>query len=894
VEGPWTIAIVRAGSELQELRIAGTRDFTPPTVPKVDAPADEPFGYRSSRVALGGSREEGRRRLQAAWAALGRVIRPDAETLVYLVTVLLGTVPWVVEPSGLSAPDLGTGAIVEPRATAAHPRAYRGTKHKPPRERRPDPVDLRPYLDDPAQLRVVLLAFAPAFEAAREGLLASGIREDRIGSLAEAIAAGVDPLIAYHVGRFGKRITSDAFRTQLLPSCLGATPAEVKQALALHEQLRLDARPELLAAVGALFAAAGPEAAIRWCKRMAAEAEEDQPLFAAHLVATGAFERDPGEIRAGDLETIRELAPESAYRSWHHSLFRAVARGVPMDYLFTGFWLWRPREYSFDFGSIEPCFDFPCATLPGQVSAHERSVGDEDDHDYFWFQLWRHAADLPGLGAIAAKVPWGALGMDIARRYLAIFDGIVWTDRVEREKKAKWTSVAAMAGPLLDRILATPLAYRAKAISYFAEAVWRWDLAPTLQRVLPRALLAAERLARPPFGTEPDATEILSRVLAHGDDATAVALLAAPDASFRRLEAAFRRTNNAWAGTRGLSTLIASDGELVLACFRDQPTALFTAARALGSLSPEAALLAARRLAAHPLSAPITGAAAILQRLEECSEAAGLPGKLRRLRQEDGERLSRAEPALRKHLFSARLACLERFAREALAGDLGADLADRNAVHALELMSEGDGNKRALRRFLKTHFEGNTRYLERHAETRAWFARHPMIEERLWTVGIESAGDIAPHGPVAIAMEHDPLEALKLGTYVGSCLSPGGLCAYSAGCVVLDVNKQVLYARDARRTVVARQLVAISREGELVCFSVYPRSTRPALKALFREHDAAFAAALGVPLHRDTPGGKGYTIELVIAHEWWDDDLDYNAPDSESTDPASAAHKASR
>lgn len=290
----------------------------------------------------------------------------------------------------------------------------------------------------------------------------------------------------------------------------------------------------------------------------------------------------------------------------------------------------------------------------------------------------------------------------------------------------------------------------------------------------------------------------------------------------------------------------------------------------------------------------------MLRRLEALGEAEGLPGKIRRLRPEDGERLDRAEPALRKRLFVARLACVERIAREALAGDLHPDLGDRSAVHALEIMSEGDGNKRALRRFLRAHFAGDTRYVERHPETRAWFARYPKIDERLWTGGIETTGDIAPHGPIRVAMERDPLEALKLGIYAGSCLAPGGLCTYSAGCVVLDVNKQVLYARDARNTVVGRQLVAISREGELVCFSIYPRSASAALKALFREHDIAFAAALGVPLHRESPDGKGYRIDLVIASEWWDDGLDDEAMDGDgdgdgdSPGPESADHKASR
>ncbi len=468
-------------------------------------------------------------------------------------------------------------------------------------------------------------------------------------------------------------------------------------------------------------------------------------------------------------------------------------------------------------------------------------------------------------------MPWDELGIEVAHAYLKAFDAVAWSDREEREMKSKWGVVEAMAAPLLARTLATDPAYRVKAIYYFTEAVWRWDLAPNLRRILPRMLLAAERLARPPFGNELDATQMLCSFLVDGEDEITDAFLATPDASFRRLITTFRRTNSAFSATRGLSALMKHDGAMLVECFREQPARLFIAARALGSLSHEAGLATARCLAAHPLSAPVSGAAAILQRLEEHGEATGLPGKIRRLRPEDSERLARAEPALRKHLLAARLSCLERLAREALAGDLRADLTDPNAVHALEIMAEGDGNKRPLRRFLDAHFAGDTLYLERHPATRAWFARNPRLDERRWTEGIETTRDIAPHGSVRVTMERDPLEALKLGTYVGSCLAPGGLCTYSAASVVLDVNKQVLYARDARRTVVGRQLVAISAQGELVCFSVYPRSASAAVKALFRDHDVAFAAALGVPLHRPAKEGATYEIELIVAQEWWDD-----------------------
>jgi hypothetical protein len=120
-------------------------------------------------------------------------------------------------------------------------------------------------------------------------------------------------------------------------------------------------------------------------------------------------------------------------------------------------------------------------------------------------------------------------------------------------------------------------------------------------------------------------------------------------------------------------------------------------------------------------------------------------------------------------------------------------------------------------------------------------------------------------------VERDPFEVLKLGTYVGSCLAIGGMCSDSAVAALLDANKRVLYARDRRKRVVARQLIAISDEDRLVCFSVYPLSAGKEVKTLFREYDFAFAKALGIPLYEPSKTEAGYEVSSVLSVYWWDD-----------------------
>jgi hypothetical protein len=121
-----------------------------------------------------------------------------------------------------------------------------------------------------------------------------------------------------------------------------------------------------------------------------------------------------------------------------------------------------------------------------------------------------------------------------------------------------------------------------------------------------------------------------------------------------------------------------------------------------------------------------------------------------------------------------------------------------------------------------------------------------------------------------LRLEQDPLEVLQLGTYVGSCLSIGGLCDYSAAAAALDINKQVIYARTRRGGVVARQLVAISDEGDLVAFAVYPLSAPRSVRRVFADYDQRFATALGLSV-RTAQRGTTYSVAEVLSENWWED-----------------------
>src|SRR5690606_24004897 len=152
------------------------------------------------------------------------------------------------------------------------------------------------------------------------------------------------------------------------------------------------------------------------------------------------------------------------------------------------------------------------------------------------------------------------------------------------------------------------------------------------------------------------------------------------------------------------------------------------------------------------------------------------------------------------------LQVLAQLALETLSGNLQADLGDERVRHALQMVNLLDENRRPLRRLLTRYFSGDRGFLREHPRSMEWFARHPEVRAPVWLEGLKLSRELS-FGRVSLALEQDPLEALRLGTHVGSCLGLNGVCAYSAAAAILDVNKRVLYARDGNGSVVARQLL---------------------------------------------------------------------------------------
>lgn len=116
-----------------------------------------------------------------------------------------------------------------------------------------------------------------------------------------------------------------------------------------------------------------------------------------------------------------------------------------------------------------------------------------------------------------------------------------------------------------------------------------------------------------------------------------------------------------------------------------------------------------------------------------------------------------------------------------------------------------------------------------------------------------------------LRMESDPVEILRMGQYFGTCLSPGDINFYSAVANAIDVNKQVLYARDGRGKVVGRCLLALGDSGAIVTFHAYGTTDEFRFDRLVADFVSDLARDMGTCIANNDH------ISALVGGSWYDD-----------------------
>jgi hypothetical protein len=861
IEKSIPIGYLRTPSALEKLSVRLADQFDDIEANRYESLADlKPFATLeripiSARIA-----DPKAKQLLMAWDALSAVRVPTPEAADALRTILTETAPASSIPAPRPFPFAELAAPEPSKPTAAHPRAFRGTTYKPPKGKSPAVADLRLYLSDQEAIRDLGMRLFPS-DTFNTDSPSSAFHNSMTPDLSPIFIAILYPNVRHH------------------------STNEIAAAHALFQRLGLERNEPLLACVAALFASS--QYAPKWCEIMALLPPDQQAGFAGLLLETDACDVDPGWQADGLIEILLDAAnsSQSAYRIY--CLLEGMSLGASARYLHEGFRLNDRLKTNSSFHDVIGGEDFPAETMHTILDRLGPTDSDDAIFDRWKFiHIWEACGNHKGLAALIAERDWSRWRPDVLTALLYFYSLYTLCDNYQESQK-KWPDVRAYADDLEAILEKTPPDYQWKLVDSLETFVWLTRPEDWGQRLLPDACALLACLCRSPLDLRRDTAQVWMEFIVYFDHSQKAALLAAPQSCFQHLEKSCRTNNERNLIGYGTHAIAQTMPMFTLSCFLKAPSRFFRATKTLGCLSNAERLSFAKAFASEPFmergidEMNDQDAYELIASQEQNVLIQAIPKELTR-HYGGGATLSEVRAAhyhalMRRQWLRACLELLENKIYERLAQGYPVEELDENTKHALQIQMKAKENRQALKKMLTAHWAGRRNYLIDHPKTQAWLRTHPKLNTDVWLTGVLYARTLAPYGEVAISVEQDPVEALKLGTYVGSCLGLGGSFAFSAAATVLDINKQVLYARDSKGAVLARQVVVYAESDDLLCYYVYPLSAPDSLRRLFAEYDRKFAAALGVPLFQesDVEGGE-YRVEMILSHGWWDDYLDHD------------------
>ena len=227
---------------------------------------------------------------------------------------------------------------------------------------------------------------------------------------------------------------------------------------------------------------------------------------------------------------------------------------------------------------------------------------------------------------------------------------------------------------------------------------------------------------------------------------------------------------------------------------------------------------------------------------------------------------------LARNASRLRLAVLDELADHALRRRFPHLRTEKVKSHTLWLAAGmGTENRRPMRRLLHAFAQRQatrTRWLA-HPRNEKWLRGQPASRTQLWTEGFTIERSLPDLGALHIGPEDDLEALLRMGTDFGTCLSAGSFNSFSTVANALDANKRVIFARDERGRAWARQLLAITDTGHLVCFPVYARRRKKDFEQLFAAYDHTLAHLLHLPIWRSY--SADLTVAPLLCKDWYDD-----------------------
>lgn len=808
----------------------------------------------------------------------------DALLFARIILILYHTVPSY--DGACTLPDISETLFDAPKpsATPRHTRGFKGTKDRRPTGKSAGFLDIRSVLMDNKNLDRLLQKLWAFRHDAILILKEWGLDTESLGALIkeETPPKSFPIKLRYESIPSGEKTQiSKKFNEEIMPIMVGCSWEDVRIAARTYYALGLEEHAELRAAVCRVMYLVNDKAsALLWLNDLSHISQENLTKIIVFLIELGLHQNKIDEEILTLFSTLDFNVEKEFFPKWTYIILEALAQGYKpqsmMEYIKLSLKFYKRGNFvkhnTLDITPLE-CEACDADIIITMVNKAKIGRGAA-------LNLWHSCCTLNGLD----KVLQDALEHGFTKKQLKFYAEFFvyphhWHDH-EYPIYEKWESFKNVLPQVRESIKSVEEDYLDKWFDVFTDCVDLYK--DTVEATFLDSLQFAEKLARSPFLRDSESANSFSKFMDLKDFGVLEQFLSVSDANFIVLDKACKRKNDGYIISWGLSVLIEMEPEFTFYAFLNAPKKLVKILKIIGPMSWESRRNVIKDLRAHPvfmadydelLSEPSKIISFINQ--QDISKQYNPVPRALKDHVEGKKTLSDAQverhlSKLNENLTAFKLQALEVCGEEFLKGHFKTAVNNNNIRHALKLYHslDKDESKRIFKRFLDSYFvHGHTRYRDEHALTLNWITKHKNLNLDLWTQGLEGF----QKDGIFITLEKDPLEALKLGTYVGSCLGLGGIYTESAVAIVLDMNKQVLFARNSEGHVIARQVVAIADDDQLVAFEIYPNSASKKLKRLFVDYNKKLAAALGFPLFDWNKEDADYEISLILAKDWWDD-----------------------
>jgi hypothetical protein len=480
------LAIERTLSGLNALVVRRPENISPPT-PTTDWSGWLEF-IRIPLSEYSGCSEKDS--LLHSWEELSGANGASAETLVHLLILLIKTIA-VPCRTNLPRPQFDA-PIILPKPTAAHPRAYSGTKWKPPKNARAGKFDLHPHLCDERHITALLEDLRPYAGAAGVLLDKAGFAAEKIRKLISGLKklSSCDPWILYHFNHHNGPNIHLSPEWRQLASHINEN--ELRRLLALRGRLPIEQNTTLHTACAWLVM---NENGLGWLELIASIPAEQQVPFATMAAWNLSPALKPGQINP-EFMTIHAGIPQSQYLHRAATYLSGLANGLSGDYLMVGFRLANACAPNHSFRLPLRSSPVP-EKLINDIAA--RIIDECNYIDWLIMALWRALGTLPGLTEFLAKVPWSDLSPTGTIELLRFFADFApdYSQPVE-DRIAIWREIQK---PLLSAISAMkdiPLKHQKNWANMLGSALC--DVQPSkISKQITPLLVLTHRLSQPPF-----------------------------------------------------------------------------------------------------------------------------------------------------------------------------------------------------------------------------------------------------------------------------------------------------------------------------------------------------------------------------------------------------------